>query len=73
MRPIDDNFLDMRLESYPGRGWIVNDKLSIFRTRSGYKLFAGPNGANDCAEETFEIAAISNQDQFTDLMSGLGL
>ncbi len=49
--PLDYEFLDGLLTSKPGRGWIVNESLSIFSPRRGFVLIAGQGGANDSEEE----------------------
>lgn len=51
---MDYDFLDGLLPSKLGRGWIVNESLSVFSSRRGFVLIAGQGGAND-SEESFAI------------------
>lgn len=69
--PIDDDWLHSLLNSYPGRGFVLTDNLSIFNSRGGYRLYAGPNLSND-GDETFPILSLKDRGHVLDLLVALG-
>ncbi len=69
--PIDDDWLHSLLNSYPGRGFVLSDNLSIFNSRSGYRLYAGPNLSND-GDETFPILSLKDRGHVLDLLIAFG-
>jgi len=73
LKPIDDVWLSKLFYIQPGRGFVVGRLLSIFNTKTGHHLFAGPEGAND-SDDTFKISdVLKNRGQLLDLLSGLGI
>jgi len=68
---VSSDWLDSVFESRPGRGWPVNKHLSIFNSRSGFKVFAGPNGAND-SDDSFAVLDLQTRGQVLDLMTLCG-
>lgn len=56
------------LPSFAGRGYVVNEHLSIFNSRSGWHLVAGINGADD-SDDSFNVAKLATRGQLRRLLA----